>query len=281
MWDHMAMIRSARIKKVIPPLAKPLPVAQTLLKLFPNVKKKEEIARLSRERRSQLSKDIIRIVKYGTEMPDWVEYPEVIFNRSAKDKEDVLNYHIPGGMTIKPDKDANSHFIPWYYVIVADVGAMYPTILKALNFGADVVRLARRDEIPDYWVWLKKLPKEFLESRKDSVKWWWQNGDEHMALNFGIKYNTKSTFQPDFLVLFNDGKLGIFDTKASGYNEDDNKLKSEALQQYIKGENRKGKNIFGGLVIKEGQHFRINMKKSYSAFKEKEGDWEYMDKFIN
>ena len=122
---------------------------------------------------------------------------------------------------------------------------------------------------------------EFLESRKDSVKWWWQNGDEHMALNFGIKYNTKSTFQPDFLVLFNDGKLGIFDTKASGYNEDDNKLKSEALQQYIKGENRKGKNIFGGLVIKEGQHFRINMKKSYSAFKEKEGDWEYMDKFIN
>ncbi|MFQ5688199.1 MAG: hypothetical protein ACE5GV_16235 [Candidatus Scalindua sp.] len=65
---------------------------------------------------------------------------------------------------------------------------------------------------------------EFLESKKDQVKWWWQNGDEHMYLNFGIKYNNKSTFQPDFLVLFNDGRLGIFDTKASGYNEEDNKL---------------------------------------------------------
>ena len=35
---------------------------------------------------------------------------------------------------------------------------------------------------------------EYLEYKKDIVKWWWQNGDEHMALNFGIKYNTKSTF---------------------------------------------------------------------------------------
>ena len=166
MWDHMAMIRATKIKKIIPPLAKALPVAQSLLKLFPNVKKKEDISKASREKRNQISKDLIRIVKYGIEMPDWVEYPEVIFNKSAKDREDMLNYHIPGGMTIKPDKDANSHFIPWYYVIVADVGAMYPTILKALNFGADVVRLARKDEIPDYWVWLKKLPKSFLESRK-------------------------------------------------------------------------------------------------------------------
>ena len=116
---------------------------------------------------------------------------------------------------------------------------------------------------------------EYLESKKDIIKWWWQNGDEHMALNFGIKYNSRSTFQPDFIVLFKDGRLGIFDTKASGYNESDNKLKSEALQKYIKEEN---KNIFGGLIIKEGQHFRVNIKekmKGYAGFKEKPDDWEY------
>ena len=118
---------------------------------------------------------------------------------------------------------------------------------------------------------------EYLESKKDTVKWWWQNGDEHMALNFGIKYNNKSTFQPDFIVLFKDGKLGIFDTKASGYNEDDNKLKSEALQKYIKEEN---KNIFGGLIIKEGQHFRINTKENYAGFKENPDDWEYFEELI-
>jgi len=120
---------------------------------------------------------------------------------------------------------------------------------------------------------------EYLEERRDIVKWWWQNGDEHMALNFGIKYNSKSTFQPDFLVMFKEGSLGIFDTKASGYNEDDNKLKAEALQRYIKEE--EDKNMFGGLVIKEGQHFRINSKEKYISFKEKPDDWLYFEEVIN
>ena len=118
---------------------------------------------------------------------------------------------------------------------------------------------------------------EYLEGKKDAVKWWWQNGSEHMASNFGIKYNSKSTFQPDFLVLFKDGRLGIFDTKASGYNEDDNKLKSEALQQFIKNED---KNLFGGLVIKEGQHFRINTKEKYISFKNKPDDWDYFERLL-
>ena len=62
--------------------------------------------------------------------------------------------------------------------------------------------------------------------------------------------------------------LGIFDTKASGYNEDDNKIKAEALQKYIKEENKRKKEeiIFGGLVIKEGEHFRINSDEKYRPF---------------
>lgn len=121
---------------------------------------------------------------------------------------------------------------------------------------------------------------EYLEEYENKILWWWQNGSEHMSLNFGIKYNTKSTFQPDFLVLFKDGKLGIFDTKASGYQEDDNKKKSEALQTYIKEENKNGKNIFGGLVIKEGGHFKINKKEKYKSYKENSNDWEYFSEKI-
>ncbi len=119
---------------------------------------------------------------------------------------------------------------------------------------------------------------DYLENKKDVVKWWWQNGDEHMALNFGIKYNKKSTFQPDFIVLLKNGKLGIFDTKASGYNEDDNKLKAEALQKYVETE---GDNIFGGLIIKEGEHFRINAEKKYIGFKESPDGWSYFDEWLN
>ena len=60
-----------------------------------------------------------------------------------------------------------------------------------------------------------------------------------------------------------------FDTKASGQREDDNKIKAEALQKYIKEENKRKKKevIFGGLVIKEGEHFRINSDEKYQPFK--------------
>ncbi|MFA6547406.1 MAG: DEAD/DEAH box helicase family protein [Candidatus Magasanikbacteria bacterium] len=110
---------------------------------------------------------------------------------------------------------------------------------------------------------------DFLENHKEKILWWWQNGNEHMALNFGVKYGDGSTFQPDFLVMFKNGTLGIFDTKASGQREDENKLKAEALQKYIREENKRKKKeiLMGGLVIKEGEHFRINSDEKYQPFK--------------
>ena len=116
-----------------------------------------------------------------------------------------------------------------------------------------------------------KIEKEFidiLEENREKIVWWWQNGNEHMALNFGVKYGDGSTFQPDFLVMFKNGTLGIFDTKASGDREDANKIKAEALQKYITEENKRKKKdvLFGGLIIKEGEHFRINSDNIYSSF---------------
>jgi type III restriction enzyme len=116
-----------------------------------------------------------------------------------------------------------------------------------------------------------KIEKEFidiLEENREKIVWWWQNGNEHMALNFGVKYGDGSTFQPDFLVMFKNGTLGIFDTKASGDREDANKIKAEALQKYIIEENKRKKKdvLFGGLIIKEGEHFRINSDNIYSSF---------------
>lgn len=109
----------------------------------------------------------------------------------------------------------------------------------------------------------------FLEENKNKILWWWQNGNEHMAVNFGVKYDVGSTFQPDFLVMFLDGRLGIFDTKAVGQREEENKLKAEALQKYIREENKRKKKdfIFGGLIIKEGNFFLINSDEKYEPFK--------------
>jgi len=169
LWDHMAMIRGAVHKKIMPPICRVKSISQTLVKQFKDCSTKDRIVQDAKKVKDQLSKDFIRVVKYGEEMPDWVLYPAVIYNENAKDSDDIINYHMPGGMTIKPDKESYSHFIPWYYVVVADVGAMYPTILKAMNIGADTVRLARKQEDPDEWIWLKKLPREFLIN--SDVKW--------------------------------------------------------------------------------------------------------------
>jgi len=165
MWDHMALIRGAMQKKIMPPVCRVMSISQVLLWGFKGCKTREEIVRESKRKKEQLSKDFIRVIKYGDEMPKWMEDPYVIYNEKAKDADERLNYHMPGGMTIKPDKDAMSHFIPWWYVVVADVGAMYPTILKAMNIGADTVRLASKSEQPDDLIWLKKLPNRFLTSR--------------------------------------------------------------------------------------------------------------------
>lgn len=170
MWDHMALLRGAVKKKIIPPICRVKSISQSLVKDFGKQTTKKEIIQQAKKRREQLSKDFIRVVKYGEEMPNWVEYPQIIYKEKAtNDDEEIVNYHIPGGMTIKPDKEAFSHFIPWYYVMVADVSAMYPTILKAMNIGADTVNLASKNETPDAWVWLKKLPEDFLKN--SNISW--------------------------------------------------------------------------------------------------------------
>jgi len=191
-WDHMALIRGATQKKIMPPICRVKSISQTLLRDFRGCNTREEIIRLAKKKREQLSKDFVRVLKYGEEMPEWVEYPYVIHNEHAEDADESLNYHMPGGMTIKPDKEAHSHFIPWYHVVVADVGAMYPTILKAMNVGADTVRLASKNEKPDDWIWLKKLPDEFFKHR--DVNWRKITKDDSFAdkgFMLGIKIDDK------------------------------------------------------------------------------------------
>ncbi|MEF8848175.1 MAG: DNA polymerase domain-containing protein, partial [Candidatus Thermoplasmatota archaeon] len=163
MWDHMAMIRAKHQKKIMPPIVNVKSTCKRLTRDFKECNSKKEIISKSKKNKEQLSKGFERVVKYGDEMPSWMEHPEVIYNVDADSKDEEINYHMPGGMTIKPDRDADSHFIPWWRVVIADVGAMYPTILKAMNIGADTVRLCKKDEKPDEWIWLKKISQSFLD----------------------------------------------------------------------------------------------------------------------
>ena len=119
---------------------------------------------------------------------------------------------------------------------------------------------------------------EYLENHREKIKWWWKNGDEHMRDNFGIQKPDFTSFQPDFLVLYNDNSLGIYDTKDVGFQEEDTKIKAEALQKYIEAENLENKKITGGIIIIDNnEKIRINKHKSYNSFKDNNIDWDYFE----
>lgn len=118
---------------------------------------------------------------------------------------------------------------------------------------------------------------EFLEKHPEKIAWWWKNGDEHMQENFGVAKPDGSSFQPDFIVQYKDGRIGIYDTKSSGFQEEDTRIKSETLQQYISEENAKGKKLCGGIVIVDGQNLKINSKSKYRTFKSNPEDWDFLE----
>ena len=71
-------------------------------------------------------------------------------------------------------------------------------------------------------------------------------------------------FYPDFIVQFKDGQIGIFDTKSGRTAEtSDAKPRAEALYKYIKSENKKGKKIWGGIVIDVNSSWRYNDNEKY------------------
>lgn len=122
---------------------------------------------------------------------------------------------------------------------------------------------------------------KYLDTHEESIEYFWKNGSEHMNTNFGIAKEDGSAFQPDFLIQFKDGRIGIFDTKAGkGFNENDNEVKSNALQQYITDENNKGKNLIGGLVIENNGTFYYYDRTTYRTFNESPEQWKCFEELF-
>lgn len=134
---------------------------------------------------------------------------------------------------------------------------------------------------------LNKLEKDFLSylDSKSCVRWYFENGPEYKRTNFGISYNNgMNTFQPDFIVKFNNGDVGIFDTKPIGDRIEDTKKKEEALYAYINKENRnRTKNkLIGGIVVRpsNSKHFYYYFDEEYHDLNENHSGWNTFDDLI-
>lgn len=123
---------------------------------------------------------------------------------------------------------------------------------------------------------------KYLDIQAEKIEWFWKNGDEHMEANFGIRKEDGYIFQPDFIVKFTNGSIGIFDTKAVGYNENDHEPKSNTLYKYISEERYKGKNLVGGLVIKdENNRFKYYSSALYKPYREAPDSWNDFSELLN
>ena len=124
---------------------------------------------------------------------------------------------------------------------------------ESMLFGSDDIREDRKKSImePFYSKSKWKTEKafiEFLENPFNSVKWWFKNGDRD-ATFFAVPYGNgeQKPFYVDFIVKLKDGRIGLFDTK-SGFTQKLAGSKIDGLLNYIQSENKKGKNLFGGIV---------------------------------
>ncbi|MBI5407773.1 MAG: DEAD/DEAH box helicase family protein [Nitrospirae bacterium] len=117
----------------------------------------------------------------------------------------------------------------------------------------------------------------YLDSQRNDIEWWFKNGQRDGTF-FAVPYvenNQNEPFYVDWIVKYKDGRVGLFDTKA-GMTAKLAKPKAEGLAKYIKEENTKGKNIFGGIVILKDSSWRYNDSAVYDYNEKDLSGWKFL-----
>ena len=115
-----------------------------------------------------------------------------------------------------------------------------------------------------------------LLERSKNVEWWFKNGESEIKY-FAVLRTDAGAFYPDFIIKFNDGKVGIFDTKSGRTaGEEDAKPRADGLQIYIKEQKRTGKKLIGGIVINKGGTWRYNDNDEYTYDENNLDEWKVL-----
>ena len=148
----------------------------------------------------------------------------------------------------------------------------------------------KREYGAQYKEWTPKVKRSVLDpfyrSRSEDRQWKTETDfikfiDEDKNRDgtfFAVPYKDEKgadkPFYVDFIVKLKNGKMGLFDTK-SGITAKIAGPKSDGLQAYIKEENLKHKNLFGGIVVPKSGSFWIYSKPKYQYDEDLTG-WEIL-----
>ncbi len=114
-----------------------------------------------------------------------------------------------------------------------------------------------------------------LLNNSSKVKWWYKNGEGEMKY-FAVLRPDDQAFYPDFIIQLKDGTICIFETK-QGMTAKDAKERAEALQKYIKTQNKKGKKLRGGIAIFVNGTWRYNDEEKYEYNANDLSSWKVLD----
>ena len=141
-------------------------------------------------------------------------------------------------------------------------------IPESVTYGSDYDKEDRKNSVMQPFHSDKRWKSEsafinFLE-QSENIEWWFKNG-ERDATFYAVPYNNgeDKPFYVDFIVKLKNGRIGLFDPH--GLHLSDLKPKIDGLHRYIQSENRKGRNLLGGIVTNTDQ-------------RKYKGRWIYFDK---
>lgn len=120
-----------------------------------------------------------------------------------------------------------------------------------------------------------------LLSQSNKIKWWFKNGEndsKYFAVLYKDENGLQRAFYVDFIVAFNDRKIGLFDTK-SGITAKDANKRAEGLQKYIFSENDREKSLWGGIIIYVNGTWRYNDEKRYHYDQNNLSDWKVLGEY--
>lgn len=115
---------------------------------------------------------------------------------------------------------------------------------------------------------------DYLEKHKSNIQWWYKNGVENKS-DFSIDYiNSRgelALFYVDFIMLFKNGTLGLFDTKSKG-SDQEMVFKHNALLDYI---SHMDNTAIGGIIVKDNGSWKYPIDKIENNYDL--SNWEIFD----
>jgi len=153
-------------------------------------------------------------------------------------------------------------------------------VINSYNSRYKIIEHKKSAMSPYYTAKPSEPEQKFIELLDNSgkVRWWFKNGEGEIKY-FAVFYKDENGFERgfyvDFVVMFKDGSIGLFDTK-SGITAKEAGPKAEGLYRYIKEQNKKSKKIWGGIIIFANGSWRYNDNEKYRYDPKDLSNWKIL-----